>query len=56
MRHVPRRTMLGPVGTTVAAGTVGRFPSTAAERPSDPSLDASAIRGYWAATAAERGR
>jgi len=45
--------MLGLVGTTMTAGAVGRFASVAAaERPTDPSLDASAMRGYWAATAA----
>ena len=43
--------MLGLVGTVAAIGTVGATTSVAADE-GEPSLNAQAIRGYWAATAA----
>ena len=40
--------MLGLVGTAAVAGVAGQASPVAAAPSTEPTLDAGAIRGYWA--------
>lgn len=49
--------MIGLVGTAAVVGAAGQATPVAAETTTEPTLNASAMRGYWASVAkAENGQ
>jgi hypothetical protein len=56
-KNISRRTMIGLVGTAAVVGAAGQATPVAAETTTEPTLNASAMRGYWASVAkAENGQ